>query len=142
MRPIDFDFELNPVAALAAATLSGTTAANGENIDLQAYGGGGVIAVGVGSASGSPTSYTVTFKMQTAPDNGSGAPGTYADATDPAGVALSAVISADKGVAQLRVDPTYQNRWVRVVATPAFTGGTSPSVPAFAVAELAAAPLK
>lgn len=142
MRPIDFDLELDPVAALAGVTLSGTTASNGEDVDLQAYGGGGVFAVGVGSATGSPTSYTATFKVQEADDNGSGAPGTYTDAKDPDGTALSVVINADKGVAQLRIDPTYLKRWVRVVATPAFTGGSSPTVAAFAVAELAPAPQK
>lgn len=140
MRPTDFALALTAFEALVDATLTGTTAVNGDDIDLQQYGEGGVIAVFNGAAGGAPTSYTVTYKLQTAPDSG-GSPGTYADAVDIDGNAISTVLSANKAAGILRVDPSIQSRWVRVVATPAFTGGASPSVTGNAAALLSAAPL-
>jgi hypothetical protein len=102
-------------------SLSGTTAANGSWIDLNACHGPCYGEFMVGAATGTPDSYTVTCKLQQADDSS----GTNAEdmPTQSAAVVLTATGSSGfvRGV--------RSRRWVRAVATPAFVNGTSPTSP-------------
>lgn len=115
MFNIDLTFEYARAAALPPQSISAAT--NGLDIDLQQYNGGTLeLAVGVGG--------NVAFQVQTAPDNGAGAPGTYANANDLKGNLLTVTVNASN-VGVLRLDPTYLSRWVRLVATPTAAVPTS-----------------
>lgn len=106
-----------------STALSGTTAANGSAVDCDGMEGPVFGIVAVGTATGSPTSFTVTGKLQESDTSG----GTYTDlATQD-----TAVVSASGTQAIIRGQRT--KRWVRTVVTPAFVGGSSPTAPTAAV---------
>lgn len=100
-------------------SLSGATPAEGDALDRQNF-GSCVLLAQVGDATGSPTSYAVTVKLQESDTTTGG------DFTDVAG--KSFVLDADGESADLDVDLRTLKRYIRLVATPAFTGGTSPTV--------------
>lgn len=115
---------LEPKVSNHDATLSGTTADNGDAIDCQNYNGPVVYSTfQVAEAGGSPTAFTVTCKIQESADGSTG----WTDCA----TQDTAVISADKGAAIVRAHRT--KRYVRNVMTPAFTGGSSPSIAASSV---------
>lgn len=101
-----------------SSALSGTTAANGSSVDCDGVEGPVSLAVLTGAATGSPTSFTVTAKLQES-DDGS----TWADIA----TQTTLVMTAGSSVGKLRGIRT--KRYVRSVLTPAFVGGTSPTVP-------------
>jgi hypothetical protein len=91
-------------------------------------------------ASGTPTTSTVAWKLQESNDNGSA--DAYADAKDNTGAVIGATLTV-KTVAvdsYARIEGIMLNnqasttpfggrkRWIRVVYTPAFTGGSSPAI--------------
>lgn len=119
MKPIDYGAELD--AKIGIAPQAASAAVNGTGIDATQY-DGGVVACQVGAVTGTPTSYSVAFKVQDSPDNS-----TWTDANDADGNAVTASLTA-AGIAKLRIDAGRLNQYVRVVATPSFTGGTSPTV--------------
>ena len=103
-------------------------AVNGTGIDrMVAESGKGylscVLFVQTGAASGSPTAQTVDAKIQDSADNS-----TFADYTDPTTAAAAAItqITADSTNREKDVNLSNAKRYVRVVLTVAFTGGTSP----------------
>lgn len=108
----------------AAAKSAG--AVNGTGIDRKPKGGTGFdsakLVINNGATSGSPTSFTNTCKVQDSADNS-----TFADYTPPTGSA-SAVNSTASSAAELEVDLSMARRYVRVVETIAFVGGTSPTL--------------
>ena len=104
-------------------SLSGTTAVNGAALDRQGYGSGVIIAQ-VGTATGSPTSFTATVKLQESNTTTSG------DFTDVSGVSF--VLDANSETSELDVDLAGLKQYIRVVITPAFVDGSSPTVPACA----------
>ena len=120
--------EYDPRTALTAGVsikpgteLSGTTAAEGDWIDLGDASVTPIVnaACMTGSATGSPSSYSVTFKLREADSSGgSGAQ----DCT----IKTDAVHTADKKHSFATGRRT--KRYVQVVATPAFTGGAGPKV--------------
>lgn len=110
---------VRPQAAFSAG------AQNGVSIDRVAHSMAGccVLHTGTGAASGAPTATSVTTKLQHSPDNS-----TWADyAPDGVNVATAAAVGASSD-GSLSVDLTLANRYIRAVATVAFTGGTSPTV--------------
>jgi hypothetical protein len=102
---------------------------NGVDIDRNLHGVSQscIVHQTVGALSGGPTTTSVVTKLQHAPDNGSGAPGTYADYTVGGAVQQTAAIAAANGENSLNVDLSGANRWIRAVTTITFTGGASPS---------------
>lgn len=99
-------------------TLSGTTADNGDSVDCAAAEGTVQGIFQVGAAGGSPDSYTVTCKLQESDDGTNN----WGDCKNMS----SLVLSADKSIGFVRANRT--KRYVRSVMTPAFTGGSSPSI--------------
>lgn len=110
---------------LPAQSFSGAGSVNGGNIDRQTLNEpqSCVLHLMAGAVSGAPTSFTLSAQLQSAPDNGAGAPGTYANY----GAAATNITAASTEVSQ-NIDLSGANRWIRVVVTPAFVGGTSPTV--------------
>ena len=119
MRTIDFFAHLKAFVQHAAGTAI-TAANNGTGLDKTGYEGGIVVAQ-VGSTTGTPTSFTVTFKLQHSKDNS-----VWVDALDANQAAISGALTA-AGALKLRIDATYLFKFIRVVATPVFVGGTSPT---------------
>lgn len=99
-----------PRAAAAGAT-------NGASIDRLGY-GSCVLTSTTGATSGTPTSFGVAVKIQHSADNSS--------FSDLSGAAI-ALTTADS-TASLAVDLSLANRYIRVVDTAAFVGGSSPTV--------------
>lgn len=103
---------VNPIAASAAQTSAA--------IDTKGYNSGVVVVVN-GAATGTPDSYTVDAKVQDCATSG----GSYADVS---GVAITQ-ITADGKIATIRLDGlggASFKRFIKVVVTPALTGGSSP----------------
>lgn len=107
---------------VAPVAHSGTTAVNGAGIDRSTF-ASGVLVVTNGATSGSPTSFTVTGKVQDSADNSS-----FAD-YKPDGTNVASLVNSTAGsTAQLDVDLATARQYIRVVTTPAFVAGTSPTV--------------
>lgn len=103
---------INPIAADSAKTSAA--------IDTKGYNSGVVVVVN-GAATGTPTSYTVDAKVQHSDTSG----GSY---TDVSGAAITQITADDK-IATIRLDGlggASVKRFIKVVVTPALTGGTSP----------------
>ena len=120
----------NPVTDIGAAVKaikginpedSAAQTINGPAVDRHTYNlpRSAVVACQVGAETGSPTSKTVNYKLQDSPDNS-----TWADYGS-----AGTTITADDTDGELDLDLNGADRYVRVVVTVAFVGGTSPTVP-------------
>lgn len=111
-------------------SLSGTTEVLSAAIDRMTVGEQGFdsckITGSVGAATGSPSSFTVTYRItHCETDNGS-----YVAYTDPStGSAASVTIDTASTLTQLNVDLSQCYRYIKLSATPAFVSGTSPTIP-------------
>lgn len=108
-------------AAASAGTVNGTAIDRAaHNMPLSC-----AIHADAGAVAGSPTTTSVQYKLQHSADDS-----TWADYTDPntGSVAQTAALTAADSEAQIAVDLSIANRWLRLVQTTAFTGGTSPTV--------------
>lgn len=114
--------------AISPQALSGTTAANGTGIDRSGYDSLKIIG-STGASTGTPSSFTVTFKLQDSADNS-----TFTDVSG-----QSFTITAVNDENTLNVNLIGLNQYVRVVMTPAFSGGSSPTVLAAAALTLGGA---
>lgn len=104
-----------------------TAATNGASVDTAGY-GEAVVVVSNGAATGSPSSYTFNAKVQ---ESATGA-GSW---TDVAGAAIVQVI-ADNMTGEIAIErakSAASKRYIRVVATPALTGGSTPTLPISAI---------
>ena len=110
--------------------ISGSTAVNGAGVDTKGLNTAVIRARGE-AASGSPTTATLTVKLQESSDNS-----TFADALDNTGTVIGftlTVTSANAGgLARIEGLGLNRKRYLRAVVTPAFTGGTSPASVVFA----------
>jgi hypothetical protein len=102
---------VDPIAASAAQT--------SDAIDTMGF-NSGVVVVTNGAATGTPDSYTVNAKV-TECDTSDG------QFTDVTGAAITE-ITADGKIANIRLEGlgTSIERYIKVVVTPALTGGTTP----------------
>ena len=102
---------IDPIAASAAQTSA--------TIDTKGFNSGGVVVVN-GVATGSPSSYTIDAKVQHCDTSG----GSY---TDVAGASITQII-ADSNIATIRLSGfgTSLKRYIKIIVTPALTGGSSP----------------
>lgn len=111
----------------AAATI------NGASIDRLGF-DSCVLHHTCGAASGTPTSFTAASKLQDSDDGSTG----WADLTG----AAATTLAADDTEAQKDIDLTGAKRYIRVVETVAFVGGTSPKVEVAATVVLGGAVTK
>lgn len=122
---------VEPYLGISPQTISGSTAINGTGIDRLGGDAGAPylsmdLEVGTGTSTGSPTSYAHTFALQTSASLASG----FTAYTDPTtGSAVIATASADNSMVRAKVNLVDALQYVRVVCTPVFTGGTSPTTP-------------
>lgn len=107
------------VGIVPASRAAGTT--NGTGIDRQGL-NSCTLFVQTGASSGTPSAISLACKLQESSDDASA--DAYADITDAAITAITAVNT----YAQVDVDLTGCERYVRAVMTPAFTGGSSPEI--------------
>jgi hypothetical protein len=121
------------VSSVAIQSLTGSSAVNGDSVDVaQSFIAESLMVhVRAEIASGSPTAATVAWKLQESSDNS-----TFADALDNTGTVIGATLNV-KTVAvdsYARVEGIMLNRkrYLRTVLTPAFTSGTSPAILALA----------
>ena len=97
---------------------SGAQTITGTGFDRQGYLSALLVAKN-GAASGAPTSYTIDAKIQDSADNT-----TFADLT---GASITQ-ITADNTDQTKAIDLSGAKRYIRVVVTVTFVGGTSPKV--------------
>jgi len=87
-----------------------------------------------GAATGGPTTQTLDAKIQDSPDGSTG----WADYIPPGAASVAAIpqITAINTLARKRVDLSGARRYIRVVTTVGFTGGSSPTLGNAVVVEL------
>lgn len=117
---------INPVASAAAVI-------NGSAIDRSGF-QSCVLSGQAGAAAGAPTARTVDFKLQESADGSTN----WADIS---GAAVTTII-ADNGEAHVNVNLAGVKKFIRIVATVTFTGGTTPTIPVAATVALGGAVTK
>jgi len=106
-----------PVAASAGTRTS-------DAIDRMGF-GSAVVFVQTGAAGGTPTTQSVTVKVQDSDDGSTG----WADyEPDTENVATASAVTAVNSSTRLSVNLGYAKRYIRLHETVAFTGGTSPTL--------------
>lgn len=131
------------VSSVAIQSLTGSSAVNGDGIDTAQSFIADAIMVHVRAeiASGSPSAATVAWALQESNDNG--VSDAFAAATDNTGTAIGATLNvktaAQDSYARVEGINLRQNslsaapyggrkRYLRIVLTPAFTGGSTPAI--------------
>lgn len=111
--------------ALKPQSISGSSAVNGASYDQlsKAPCEDAMVLIANGDVSGTPDSYSLAYKIQDSADNS-----TFADVSG-----LTASSTANNTVKVIAFRPGQLRRYIRVVATPTFTGGSSPAVAVGAV---------
>lgn len=136
MRQNPYDDTLvasSTVSSVAIQSLTGSSAVNGDSIDTAVTFDADSIMVHIRTeiASGAPTTATVAWALQEASDNS-----TFTAALDNSGTAIGSTITTKTVAADVyaRVEGVMVNRkrYLRIVLTPTYTGGTSPATLAFA----------
>jgi hypothetical protein len=135
------------VSSVAVQSLTGASAVNGDGLDTALVFDADSIMVHVRAeiSTSNPSVATCAWKLQESNDNA--VTDAYADAVDNTGTVIGATLNV-KTVAvdsYARVEGVMlhnnsataapyggRKRWLRIVLTPAFTGGTSPSIAAIA----------
>ena len=114
---------------------TGTTGTTGLVIDTKGRNTAMIIAYGT-VASGAPTAATLACKLEECATE----TGTFAAANDNGGTQIQVSLtltSADAiGLARIEALGTTRLRYLRLVTTPAFTGGTNPAFTSVAVIAL------
>ncbi len=115
---------------VALAPVAASTVQDGVVIDTFGF-NTATFVVSNGAVTGSPSSYTVDAKLQ------EGSQPNLSDAVDVAGATITE-ITGDNATKVIRVEGlgTSRKRYLRVVVTPALTGGTTPMALISAIANL------
>jgi hypothetical protein len=137
-NPYD-DVIVQPVVASSVAiqSLTGSSAVNQDGYDTSVGIESLMVHVRAEIASGTPTTSTVAWKLQESLDNS-----TFVDAKDNTGTVIGATLNVHtvavdsyariEGIMlnnQASTTPFGgRNRYLRIVYTPAFTGGSSPAI--------------
>jgi hypothetical protein len=136
MRQNPYDDTLvasSTVSSVAIQSLTGSSAVNGDSIDTAVSFDADSLMVHVRTeiASGAPTTATVAWALQESSDNS-----TFTAALDNTGTAIGSTINSHTVAADVyaRVEGIMVNRkrYLRIVLTPTYTGGTSPATLTFA----------
>ena len=131
------------VSSVAIQSLTGSAAVNGDSIDTAQVFVAESIMVKVRAeiASGTPTTATVAWALQESKDNG--VADAFAAANDNTGTAIGGTLNVKtlaqvalarvEGINLYNVSATAapyggRKRYLRIVLTPTFTGGSSPAI--------------
>jgi len=128
MRSLYDNVKLTGVTSISPQSVTGSSAVNGTVIDTKGYSSGALVAYAVKSTS-NPSAATLAVKLQEGTlANG----GDMADALDNTGTVigftLNAVAADAENAARIEGLGLNRKRYLRIVVTPAYTGGTSPSM--------------
>lgn len=131
-------FQLNAGAYIkgykgVAPVSSAAATVNGGSIDRQGF-MSAILSAITGVATGTPSTQTVTVKIQDSADGSTG----WADYTPDVGSA-SFTITADGTFNDVNVNLRKAKRYIRAVIVVAFTGGSSPDQLVTALVQLAGA---
>jgi hypothetical protein len=115
------------VTSLKPQSFTGSSAVNGASVDTLGYDNAKIHAYAVTTTS-NPSAATLAVKLQESADGSTN----WADATDNTGTVISFTLDAHAADAfnAARIEGLNLNRkrYLRLVGTPAFTGGTSPAI--------------
>jgi hypothetical protein len=119
--------DVHQVSSIIPQSLSGSSAVDGVSVDTEGY-DNAKLHVYAAEASGSPSAASVVVTLQESADGSTN----WANALDNTGTVIGFTLSglqAAAGVNAARVEGLNLNRkrYLRVVVTPSFTGGTSPA---------------
>jgi hypothetical protein len=115
--------EVKSLTAIMPQVASGEAAAiNGPTIDRMGY-QSAVVACQVGNSSGTPTRFGVTFKVQH--KSGESA---WADIASQTYTFSGETVATQNAIGEIDVDLRGCGRYVRCVATPTFTAGSTPLI--------------
>jgi hypothetical protein len=119
--------DIKVVTSVKPQSLTGSTAATGAVVDTLGFENAKIHAYAVTTTS-NPSVATVTVKLQESADGSTN----WGDALDNTGTVIGFTLNAQAADAfnAARIEGLNLNRkrYLRVVATPAFTGGTSPAI--------------
>ena len=123
--------DIRNATSIIPQSVSGASAVNGTSVDTLGY-DNAKIHVYSAQASGSPSAASLAVTLQESADGSTN----WANALDNTGTVIGFTLSALQSAAALgaaRVEGLNLNRkrYLRVVVTPTFTGGTSPAVLAY-----------
>jgi hypothetical protein len=123
--------DIHQVSSIVPQSVSGSSAVDGVSIDTQGY-DNAKLHVYAAEASGSPSGASLAVTLQESADGSTN----WANALDNTGTAIGFTLSglnAAAGVNAARIEGLNLNRkrYLRIVVTPTFTGGTSPAVLAY-----------
>jgi hypothetical protein len=122
--------DIHQVSSIIPQSLTGSSAVDGVSVDTEGY-DNAKLHVYAAEASGSPSAASVVVTLQESADNS-----TWTNALDNTGTVIGFTLSglqAAAAVSAARIEGLNLNRkrYLRVVVTPSFTGGTSPAVLAY-----------
>jgi hypothetical protein len=117
------DLPNNGFLGVSVAPAAQTATVNGAGVDCTVVDGPINAISQVGAAAGSPTSYTVTAKLQESDTSG----GTYTD------LATQSSPGAQTAAGAVAIRGIRTKKFVRVVQTIAFVSGTSPTIATSAI---------
>src|ERR1017187_6663682 len=119
--------DVKVVTSVKPQSLTGSTAATGASVDTLGYDNAKINAYAVTTTS-NPSVATATVKLQESADGST----SWTDALDNTGTVIGFTLDAHAADAfnAARIEGLNLNRkrYLRVVATPAFTGGTTPAI--------------
>jgi hypothetical protein len=123
--------DIHQVSSIIPQSVSGSSAVDGTSVDTQGY-DNAKLHVYSAEASGSPSAASLAVTLQESP-NGTD---TWTNALDNTGTVIGFTLTglqAAAGVNAARIEGLTLNRkrYLRVVVTPTFTGGSSPAVLAY-----------
>jgi hypothetical protein len=122
--------EIKTLTAIKSQVASGeATAINGNTIDKLGF-ESGVFALQVGDTTGTPTRFGITFKVQESSGETAAAIATnWADVSGMTKTYSGETVATQGDLGgEINVDFKPLGRYVRCVATPTFTAGSSPKI--------------
>jgi hypothetical protein len=119
--------DVKVVTSVKPQSLTGSTAATGASVDTLGFDNAKIHAYAVTTTS-NPSVATATVKLQESADGSTN----WGDALDNTGTVIGFTLNVQAadaaGAARIEGLNLNRKRYLRVVATPAFTGGTTPAI--------------
>jgi len=127
----EFNTSNNKGPSIPAQSISGSSAVTGAYFDTKGF-STAMLRANAQAASGSPTTAAIAFTVTECATSG----GTYTAANDNTGTQIGGTATVTSAAADVlaRIEGLglQRKRFLKVVATPSFTGGTSPATLVFA----------